>query len=335
MAESAIHQAILMVMRQIGYVQKTGFNQKQQYKFASEGDLIRTLRPAMLEAGITVAVVNIEALERWESTAKSGLPQHHIRGIVTTRFSHAASGECLDVASLAEGADFLDKASFKAMTGAYKYALRETFCIETGDDPDQETTNGGGAAAPAASAPQPAAPPPTTDAPKCPKCGSPMVKRMNGKFWGCSTYPKCKGTINIESDEEEPAPADNQDGLDRPGDMNVAGQPLDDDGAWGETMGTNEPATAQPTQDPSDFKAVLSGAYRDAFRAKHHRDPTDEERQERLHDFVVDVLAAHPKLKGGNAALYQKAFELVEAGQIDVDTGTLLAAPQPGPPDQE
>ena len=35
--------------------------------------------------------------------------------------------------------------------------------------------------------------------PTCPKCGSPMVKRTGprGEFWGCSTYPKCKGTRNL------------------------------------------------------------------------------------------------------------------------------------------
>lgn len=34
------------------------------------------------------------------------------------------------------------------------------------------------------------------NAPVCPKCNSPMVKRKGprGEFWGCSTFPKCKGT---------------------------------------------------------------------------------------------------------------------------------------------
>jgi DNA topoisomerase-1 len=37
------------------------------------------------------------------------------------------------------------------------------------------------------------------NAPTCPKCGSPMVKRNGprGEFWGCSTFPKCKGTRNL------------------------------------------------------------------------------------------------------------------------------------------
>jgi len=42
-------------------------------------------------------------------------------------------------------------------------------------------------------------PPQITDK-KCPKCGEPMVIRTSaqGKFYGCSTYPKCRGTAPME-----------------------------------------------------------------------------------------------------------------------------------------
>lgn len=53
------------------------------------------------------------------------------------------------------------------------------------------------------------------DAPECPQCGVAMVKRIVKKgsnigkeFWGCSTYPKCKGVLDIkyaEPVEEKPA----------------------------------------------------------------------------------------------------------------------------------
>ena len=43
------------------------------------------------------------------------------------------------------------------------------------------------------------------DAPMCPKCGKPMVKRVakkgtnSGKeFWSCTAYPKCNGAKNID-----------------------------------------------------------------------------------------------------------------------------------------
>lgn len=42
-----------------------------------------------------------------------------------------------------------------------------------------------------------------SDAPKCPKCGSPMQQRMvkrgsrqGSSFWGCCRYPECDGTLN-------------------------------------------------------------------------------------------------------------------------------------------
>lgn len=32
---------------------------------------------------------------------------------------------------------------------------------------------------------------------RCPKCGAVMVRRdkVETPFWGCSTYPRCRGTI--------------------------------------------------------------------------------------------------------------------------------------------
>ena len=44
-----------------------------------------------------------------------------------------------------------------------------------------------------------------TDAPVCPLCGKPMIKRVakkginSGKeFWSCSNYPQCNGTLNMK-----------------------------------------------------------------------------------------------------------------------------------------
>ena len=44
-----------------------------------------------------------------------------------------------------------------------------------------------------------------SDAPRCPLCGKPMIRRMakkginSGKeFWSCSNYPACNGTLNIQ-----------------------------------------------------------------------------------------------------------------------------------------
>lgn len=45
----------------------------------------------------------------------------------------------------------------------------------------------------------------STIQPTCPQCGAAMVRRTakrgasaGNEFWGCSTYPKCRGTLSIE-----------------------------------------------------------------------------------------------------------------------------------------
>lgn len=45
---------------------------------------------------------------------------------------------------------------------------------------------------------------PTLLGPECPKCSRPMAERegQRGKFWGCTGYPTCKGTLNIGDDGE-------------------------------------------------------------------------------------------------------------------------------------
>ncbi len=53
-------------------------------------------------------------------------------------FIDGDSDEVLSVPSYGEGRDRGDKAPYKALTGALKYALIQTFLIATGDDPEQE-----------------------------------------------------------------------------------------------------------------------------------------------------------------------------------------------------
>ncbi|GFO60233.1 membrane protein [Geomonas silvestris] len=53
--------------------------------------------------------------------------------------------------------------------------------------------------------------PPSPQTPSCPKCGSQMKKRVarqgaqaGNEFWGCSTYPKCHGTLPLQQLPQEP-----------------------------------------------------------------------------------------------------------------------------------
>lgn len=141
-----IYEAIHGVMHRVGYVLKGGKMSagKTQYSYAGESDLISALRPALLECGITFAVIGIENLhhqavekETFYDGNRTVKTEYHVTGVWHYQFTHVASETHIRAIGLGEGHDSLDKASYKAATGALKYALRQTFIIETGDDPDK------------------------------------------------------------------------------------------------------------------------------------------------------------------------------------------------------
>lgn len=131
-----IYEAIHAVMQEVGYVQKEkkpGLN----YTYAGEAALIAALRPAMVEHGIIVFVKEVRN-KTWNvyQTSKGNTMMDTGLELVVT-FHHVPSGTEISVMAPGEGADTGDKSGNKASTGAYKYALRQTFMIETGDDPDK------------------------------------------------------------------------------------------------------------------------------------------------------------------------------------------------------
>lgn len=131
-----IHEAILAVMGQVGYVQKQR-TQGLNYSYAGEAALIAALRPQMVECGIYMSVIEIKDIAQIQYTTAKGAQMFKTQLTVVVRFTHAPSMTFIDVMATGEGGDNGDKGFNKALTGAYKYALRETFMIETGDDPDQ------------------------------------------------------------------------------------------------------------------------------------------------------------------------------------------------------
>lgn len=136
---SAIHEAINKVMDEVGYVKKSRA-QNLNYSFAGEAALIAALRPSMVEHGIYMTVSKIHSINRENYTTKNGTAMVNTVIHASVRFSHT-SGDFVEVDSVGEGSDSGDKSANKAMTGLYKYALRQTFCIETGDDPDKTASD--------------------------------------------------------------------------------------------------------------------------------------------------------------------------------------------------
>lgn len=134
--------AILAVMGEVPYALKTGrvSSAGANYTFAGEVDLLRVLRPAMVRHGLCMLPVASDLHEHHETVpGRENKPRisHTVRVVQTYRLLHV-SGEGMDLQVVGEGQDSGDKAAAKAMTIALKYALRQAFLIETGDDPDRE-----------------------------------------------------------------------------------------------------------------------------------------------------------------------------------------------------
>ena len=129
-----ITKAINSVMQVVGYVQKQS-GKSLNYTYVGEKALIEALRPAMVENGLMLVPVGtaIQPLETYPTNAGKSMNLSRIVG--GFRLLHT-SGEWIDIITPGEGSDSGDKSLNKAQTGALKYALRNTFLIETGDDPD-------------------------------------------------------------------------------------------------------------------------------------------------------------------------------------------------------
>jgi hypothetical protein len=164
------------------YVQKTGTMQgPARYSYAKEGDFIAVLRPLMEAHGVTVRPVAMQVLANEAFERKNGGTAYRVVVLATYELLHA-SGDKAAVQAIGEGQDSGDKAFNKAMTGAMKYALRQTFCVETGDDPDDTPSHEQERAA----RPQPAPAHPPGAAPAKP-ANAAAVARFTQAFAQCGS----------------------------------------------------------------------------------------------------------------------------------------------------
>jgi hypothetical protein len=118
-------------MRDVGYVQKAGHNDFQNYKYATEADAIAALRPAMIKHGLCM-IPSVESVEQDEWGNTNVLMHYRILDEEGNFLSFRAAGSGNDKNNKGVG----DKGIYKALTGASKYALLKTFMMETGDDPE-------------------------------------------------------------------------------------------------------------------------------------------------------------------------------------------------------
>ena len=114
-------------------VAKTGRNDFHGYDYATEADVVESVRPHMVANGLML-IPHVDTVTQ---------DQHGNTNIIVNYRLYHVSGEFIEFNVAAAGNDknrngVGDKGIYKAMTGASKYALLKLFSLATGDDPEKD-----------------------------------------------------------------------------------------------------------------------------------------------------------------------------------------------------
>jgi hypothetical protein len=131
-----LRQKLAEVRRRIGYIQKRGHNERFNYSYVTAADIAGSIGDILAELGVVV-IPRLEDIS-YESAVGRGEATRMARVIMAYTFADVDSGEEVIAKVAGQGLDPGDKAPYKAMTGALKYALLQSFLLATGDDPEDE-----------------------------------------------------------------------------------------------------------------------------------------------------------------------------------------------------
>src|SRR5215469_3950002 len=135
-----LHQKLAEVRRRIGYIQKRGHNERFGYNYVTAADIAGAVGDLLSELGVVV-VPTLESITYEPARTTNGQVERVAHVVMTYRFTDIDTGEAVTVKVPGEGLDPGDKAPYKAMTGALKYALLQSFLLATGDDPEDDRTD--------------------------------------------------------------------------------------------------------------------------------------------------------------------------------------------------
>lgn len=124
------------VMAAVDRVPKSGHNNFHNYDYATEADIVAGVREQMAKQNLMI-VPNVKKCDR-RAAGAAEKPKTITLLEVEFTICDGDSGEEKSFTVFGEGSDNEDKGTYKAFTGAEKYALLKLFLIPTGDDPEAD-----------------------------------------------------------------------------------------------------------------------------------------------------------------------------------------------------
>jgi hypothetical protein len=121
------------VIKLVGSIAKTGYNDEQEYNYVQEAEVVRVIRAALVKVGLSFSVSTSEIMPpNLISTELGDVYNYTIK--MTFTLVDAETGYFERFQWLGMGSDQGDKALYKAYTSGVKYFLLKNFLLPTNDD---------------------------------------------------------------------------------------------------------------------------------------------------------------------------------------------------------
>jgi hypothetical protein len=136
--QAALAERVAQASLAVATVAKDGRNKEQGYNYAKAEDVVAAARAALLAAGL-VAEFECLGTEERPIKSRSGTDGLMVKATIVLTITDIETGAWWRRSAVGYGSDYPgDKAVYKAMTGARKYALIHLLGIALGDDPEEE-----------------------------------------------------------------------------------------------------------------------------------------------------------------------------------------------------
>lgn len=134
----ALQDKLRTVYERAYNVEKNGYNKAQDYHYATVDDVKAAVNVAFRAAGLFVSSSTFDLLSQTPFTKNSDGTRTPGRAVLKLTLTVTDGTHSMKFEGLGEALDSGDKAIYKAMAGAIKYALTVGLLIATGDRDDPE-----------------------------------------------------------------------------------------------------------------------------------------------------------------------------------------------------
>lgn len=142
-----VYRKLYAVMAELPWIEKDGnvsMGGRGGYAYATEAGFISAIRPLLIKHQLVI--VPIQVAVKTETVTVNDKTTYASTVTCEYEIVDIEFGGTIRIQMAGAGNDNGDKHIYKALTGAFKYALRETFFVGTGDDPEASNEDGGSTA---------------------------------------------------------------------------------------------------------------------------------------------------------------------------------------------